>query len=84
MLAVWLLLAPNVRILEIRYLTFNETMEWAIELNDALEMGDQRLKMIFQQIQKITISSTCYNFKVQSKLQMNSLFVKIFSIATID
>jgi len=59
-------------------------MEWARELNDALEMGDQRLKMIFQQTQKITISSTCYNFKEQSKLQMNSLFAKIFSIATID
>jgi len=82
-LAVWLLLAPNVRMLEIEYLTFSEIIEWITELNDAVAIGDQRFKMIFQRIQRITISSVCYNCNEKSKLKICTILTKIFSMATI-
>jgi hypothetical protein len=83
-LAIWLLLASNVRMLEIEYMTFSETMEWTTELNDALIMGDQRLKMIFQRIRRITISDACCKFYLNLKLQLHSIFANIFSLATIE
>jgi hypothetical protein len=82
-LAVWFLLAPNVHILEIEYLTFSEIMEWITELNDAFMMGDSRLKTIFQQIYKITISSLCYNHNETFKFEIVTILTKIFSTATI-
>ncbi len=82
-LAVWILLAPNVRMLEIEYLTFSEVMEWITQLEDAILMSDQRLKMIFQQIQRIIISSVCYNCHEKSRLKICTILTKIFSIATI-
>jgi hypothetical protein len=82
-LAVWLLLAPNVHMLEIEYLTFSEIMEWITELNDEFMMGDPRLKMIFQQIHQITISTLCYKSDERSKLEIVTILTKIFSAATI-
>jgi len=82
-LAVWLLLAPNVRILEIAYMTFSETMEWVTELKDAVVMGNQRLKVVFQRIHKINISSVCYNCNVKSKIKICTILTEIFSSATL-
>ena len=83
-LAIWLLLASNVRVLQIEYMTFNETIEWTTELNGALLMGDQRLKMIFQRIRRIIISNACCKFYFSLKLQLHSIFANIFSLATIE
>ncbi len=83
-LALWLLLAPNVRMLEIEYLTFSEVMEWITELEDALVMDDQQPKMIFQRIQKITISSVCYNCNEKCRLKICTILSKIFSNAIIN
>ncbi len=82
-LAVWLLLAPNLRILEIAYMTFSEIMEWITELKDAVIMGNQRLKVIFQRIQKINISYVCYNGNEKSKFKICTILTEIFSFATI-
>lgn len=82
-LGIWLLLAPNVRILEIEYLTLSEVMEWIIELEEAVKMGDQRLKMILQRIQRITLSSTCYNWTERHQRQVNAILSDIFLHATI-
>jgi hypothetical protein len=83
-LAIWLLLAPNVGMLEIEYMTFSETMEWGLELSDALAMSNQRLKMIFQRIQRINISYACHNYTLRLKLPLHSTVAEIFSIATIE
>lgn len=82
-LAIWLLLAPNVRMIEIEYLTLSETMEWVSELEDALKMSDQRLKNILQRIRRITISSACYNWLERNQFQICTALSKIFPTATI-
>jgi len=65
-------------------MTFSETMEWVIELIDAVAMGNRQLKRIFQQIQKITVSFVCYKWNEKYRLEMFTLLTKIFSSNTID
>lgn len=77
-LAVWLHLAPNIRTLQIEYLTSNELIEWLTDL------VDQRIQIIFQQISRITMTILCYNDDRRLLENFRLLFGKIFPNAEIN
>ncbi|UJR19867.1 hypothetical protein I4U23_023000 [Adineta vaga] len=83
-LALWLLLAPNIRLLNIESIALNESIEWILELFDAFTVSNHRFKMIFRNIQKISISGASYNYSEKSKLYMHSLLAQIFSSAVMN
>ena len=82
-LPVWLLLAPNVRVLELEHTTFVEAIQLAYELSDVLETDCGHLKKIFERIEKIIILVPICTVDNESILHLRSLFAKIFSNAIV-
>ena len=82
MLCVWILLIPNLEVLDISNLTtFNKT-ELAKELSDMID-DDQRLKPSFEHINKLFIFKQRTDIDMKTEDELLFAFQKVFINATI-
>lgn len=81
-LTVWLLLAPNLRRLDLVNFTIFNKIELAKELSDMLDEND-RLKSIFDHIERMIIFETSNKVDEQTKHELLLAFGKVFTKAVI-
>jgi hypothetical protein len=83
MLTVWILLAPNMRILDLAMLTIFNKTELAKELSDMLE-NDKCLKPNFDRIIKVIIFPNSDNVDIKTKHELSMAFKNVFTKAGIQ
>jgi hypothetical protein len=76
-LCVWILLAPNLRKLDISKLTVFNKLELAKELNDMID-SDKRLEPNFNHINELIIFSEEDNADTETKNNLLVTFQKVF------
>ncbi|CAF0966992.1 unnamed protein product [Didymodactylos carnosus] len=81
-LLVWILLCPNLEILNISNLTTFNKIELAKQFNDQLN-NDQRLQSILAQIQRLSLIKRSDDFHLITRNQLSMEFAKVFSRALI-
>jgi hypothetical protein len=82
MLCVWILLTPNLQVLDISNLTTFNKIELAKELGDMIN-DDQRLKPSFEHINKLFIFQQPTDVDMKTEDELLFAFQKVFTNATI-
>ncbi len=76
-LIIWLLVAPNVKELDITYMSTDKKFQLAKDLDRILQT-DPNLKLIFNQIENLTISSSVNDTTKSLENECFFLFSKLF------
>jgi len=81
-LVTWLLVAPNVKELDITYMPNDKKFQMAKDLERMLQMNEN-LKSVFNRIDKIFIFSSFNKNDDSTKMKLFFLFLELFSEAVI-
>jgi hypothetical protein len=81
-LIIWLLLAPNVRELDLEDLSNTAKMELAQQLNELFEI-DERVRLVFDRIERVDLFRSWDKSTTATKLKLFDTSAKIFPKAVV-